>query len=372
MAQINLCESETRKLYEAWSSSESFVIPSSRLSDNERYAVKVDETISGRFKKGLIVVNVTKKGVEDFILTKKKEGYEEIIVEPYILLKDEKYVSFETYPDYDLVRYTDFGGVDVESNWSGIKEMKIDLLFDLENITFPTPVIKSFYKFFVSTHFAFLEINPYGYVGEKLFILDFKARIDSCGGNFLRTVKQGLTAEEEYIESIAKTTSASLKLKMLNPNGRVWPMIAGGGASMLYFDLINEKFASKEVAFYGEYSGNPSVQLLYKYALTIINLMVKSLVHNKILVIGGGNANFTYIPDTFKAIIQALQEHINEFVKQDITVIVRRAGPYDVEGLTTMSRFLKDHKIKHFIYGIGTPIEETFSEYMKISYDKCT
>lgn len=43
-----------------------------------------------------------------------------------------------------------------------------------------------------------------------------------------------LTAAEEYVHSLDESTGASLKFTVLNPKGRVWLMVAGGGASVIY------------------------------------------------------------------------------------------------------------------------------------------
>lgn len=34
-------------------------------------------------------------------------------------------------------------------------------------------------------------------------------------------------------------TGASLKLTILNPKGRIWTMVAGGGASVIYADTVS-------------------------------------------------------------------------------------------------------------------------------------
>lgn len=43
-----------------------------------------------------------------------------------------------------------------------------------------------------------------------------------------------LTKEEAYIQRLDASTGASLKLTVLNAEGRVWTMVAGGGASVVY------------------------------------------------------------------------------------------------------------------------------------------
>ncbi|VDP87258.1 unnamed protein product [Schistosoma mattheei] len=85
-------------------------------------------------------------------------------------------------------------------------------------------------------------------------------------------------------------TGASLKLTILNPNGRIWTMSAGGGASVIYADTVCElaekvKAAGgtsqgvKDLANYGEYSGAPSEELTYEYSKTILNLMTTGELH---------------------------------------------------------------------------------------------
>ena len=40
--------------------------------------------------------------------------------------------------------------------------------------------------------------------------------------------------QEAYIAELDAKSGASLKLTVLNPNGRIWTMVAGGGASVIY------------------------------------------------------------------------------------------------------------------------------------------
>ncbi len=58
-----------------------------------------------------------------------------------------------------------------------------------------------------------------------------------------------------------------------------------------------------ELANYGEYSGAPSEQQTYEYAKTVLSLIIKEKnPDGKILIIGGGIANFTNVAATFKVI----------------------------------------------------------------------
>ena len=43
---------------------------------------------------------------------------------------------------------------------------------------------------------------------------------------------------QAFIAALDEKTGASLKLTVLNPKARVWTMVAGGGASVIYSDTI--------------------------------------------------------------------------------------------------------------------------------------
>lgn len=97
-----------------------------------------------------------------------------------------------------------------------------------------------------------------------------------------------MTKEEAYIQELDAKTGASLKLTVLNASGRIWTMVAGGGASVVYSDAIAGAGYANELANYGEYSGAPSEQQTYEYAKTILDLMTRGDPHKlgKILFIG--------------------------------------------------------------------------------------
>ncbi len=126
--------------------------------------------------------------------------------------------------------------------------------------------------------------------------------------------------QEAYIAELDAKSGASLKLTVLNPKGRVWTMVAGGGASVIYrfviyyiqfmlilifiySDTICDMGFTSELANYGEYSGAPSEQQTYEYAKTVLSLIVKEKhPDGKVLIIGGGIANFTNVAATFKVL----------------------------------------------------------------------
>ena len=177
--------------------------------------------------------------------------------------------------------------------------------------------------------------------------MDLAAKLDSTAefesgakwGNIEFPVPFGRvpTREEAYIEDLDSKTGASLKLTVLNPEGRVWTMVAGGGASVIYADTITDLGYTNELANYGEYSGDPSEEFTYLYAKTILDLMTRKPSNKgKYLLIGGGIANFTDVASTFKGIIKALKEYQKKLQENKVKIYVRRGGPNYQEGLRQM------------------------------------
>ena len=109
-----------------------------------------------------------------------------------------------------------------------------------------------------------------------------------------------LSKEEAYIAEMDAKTGASLKLTILNASGRIWTLVAGGGASVVYADAIASAGFAGELANYGEYSGAPTETQTFHYARTVLDLMLRAPMRpeGKVLFIGGGIANFTNVCHT--------------------------------------------------------------------------
>lgn len=83
---------------------------------------------------------------------------------------------------------------------------------------------------------------------------------------------------------------------MLNKSGRIWTMVAGGGASVVYTDTICELGGAAELANYGEYSGAPTESQTADYAKTIFSLMCREK-HPNGKVSGGGDIDKVRTPN---------------------------------------------------------------------------
>ena len=272
-----------------------------------KLVVKPDQLFGKRGKNGLVGLNLDYVGVQDWIKEKtaqkavigKVEGeLTHFIIDPFIPHEKEYYVAFKSEEENDIIYFSREGGVDIEENWDDkITEIKVGTLENIDDIDIGAKLgdlddqalivnfIKNLYKIYADYNFAYLEINPFAVKDNKIIPLDVVARLDDTGafesaadwGNIEFPVPFGrdFTDAEKYIKKLDSKTGASLKLTILNPKGKVWTMVAGGGASVIYADTISDLGMGSEMANYGEYSGNPNTEETYEYAKTLLNLMTQ-------------------------------------------------------------------------------------------------
>ena len=78
----------------------------------------------------------------------------------------------------------------------------------------------------------------------------------------------------------------------------------------------------------------------------------------KLLIIGGGIANFTNVAATFKGIIRALKEYKVALAKHAVRIFVRRGGPNYQEGLRAMRLLGEDLGVPIHVFGPETHITD--------------
>lgn len=82
----------------------------------------------------------------------------------------------------------------------------------------------------------------------------------------------------------------------------------------------------------------------------------KPRADGKILIIGGGIANFTNVAATFKGIIRALKEYKGPLISHNVKIFVRRGGPNYQEGLKAMRLLGESLGVEIKVYGPDTHI----------------
>jgi ATP-citrate lyase beta-subunit len=357
----------------------------------EKLVVKPDQLFGKRGKHGLIKANASfteaKKWIKERMNKETKVGkvtdkLTHFIIEPYVPHKGEFYVAIKSDRLGDTIYFSNHGGVDIESVWNTVAEIHIDVDQDVDKIDIESKLpkdtakdykkifatfIKGLFKFYKELNYAYLEINPFAVSGNDIIPLDLVARLDDTG-HFESSSKWGditfpapfgrkLSKEEEYIKMMDEKSGASLKLTVLNPKGRIWTMVAGGGGSVIYTDTIVDLGYRDELANYGEYSGNPTTDQTYEYAKTILDLMTREKDPKgraKFLLIGGGIANFTDVAKTFTGITMALRDYKKKLKDTKVKIYVRRGGPNYQEGLRIMRELGKELGIPIDVYGPET------------------
>lgn len=225
--------------------------------------------------------------------------------------------------------------------------------------------IMSLYEVYRRQYFTFIEVNPLVITDSAIYMLDFAAKLDSAADYIFKAEREALnypppfgrdaTAEEAKILEMDSKTGASLKLTILNEAGRIWTLVAGGGASVIYADTIVELGGVQELANYGEYSGGPNETQTYEYSRTVIDLMCKHPhPDGKVLIIGGGIANFTNVADTFKGLIRSIREAKSKLKDNKTKIFVRRGGPNHLEGLRLMRELGGQLDLPIHVYGPET------------------
>ncbi|QDS74226.1 hypothetical protein FKW77_002613 [Venturia effusa] len=334
------------------------------------------------------------------------------LVEPFVPHPDgtEYYICIQSVREGDWIFFTHEGGVDV----GDVDEKAEKLLIPVDLSQYPSneqiasvllkkvpsgvhrvlvDFISRLYAVYVDCQFTYLEINPLVVIPNKdatsadVHFLDLAAKLDQtaefeCGVKWAIarsatalglpvmkdakvTIDAGppmefpapfgreLSKEEAYIADMDAKTGASLKLTILNASGRVWTLVAGGGASVVYADAIASAGFANELANYGEYSGAPTESQTFHYARTVLDLMFRApqRPEGKVLFIGGGIANFTNVASTFKGVIRALKEVASMLKEHKVQIWIRRAGPNYQEGLKNIKSFGQEFGLDMHVYG---------------------
>ncbi len=338
-----------------------------KMEKGKQYVLKVDQGIKQRKKKGLVSFNVTVEKVLSEIEKLKKKDFNYFILEEFVEHEEssEFYLAVERVREGKMVHYSTFGGIDIEEKKDKIvteivreKKQYKDIA---RTLGLKTEIIDSILTAFDNYYFSFLEINPLVVMNSKFFFLDIAVEIDSTAeffvdgawgkSDFREGVRAIKTREESAIEKLKETTPAALSFQLLNPDGPIFVLLSGGGASLVTADEIYQKGKGHDLANYGEYSGSPTEEETYIYVKNILSTLLRSQSPKKAIIISGGVANFTDVRITFKGIIRAMGEVSSGLKKQKVKVYVRRGGPHQEEGLKLMKDFLEKNNLLGEIHG---------------------
>lgn len=354
------------------------------LSSN-KLVVKPDMLFGKRGKSGLVALNFDLAQVAQFV--KSRLGVEvemggckapitTFIVEPFVPHEQEYYLSIVSDRLGSIISFSECGGIEIEENWKKVKTVFLPTEKTMTNdvcapliATLPLEVrekighfIRGVFVVFQDLDFSFLEMNPFTLFNGEPFPLDMRGELDDTAsfknfkkwGNLEFPLPFGriMSPTESFIHSLDEKTSASLKFTVLNPKGRIWTMVAGGGASVIYADTVGDLGYASELGNYAEYSGAPKEDEVLQYARVVLDCATSDPDGRKrALLIGGGIANFTDVAATFNGIICALREKESKLKAARMHIYVRRGGPNYQTGLARMRALGTELGIPLEVYG---------------------
>ncbi|MDA9129368.1 ATPase [Candidatus Gracilibacteria bacterium] len=397
MAQIPIREYDAKKMYldsvrETYSGIQIQKLEDiEKLEEQKRYVIKPDMLFGKRGKRGLLGVNLDKSGCKNWLEKhfQKRVDVDGVIgsldiflVEEFSEIQDEYYVSFSQSREGDLVHFSDTGGIDIEENWESVTTLTIPVLQELnfeqaQNLTKNngelSELILSLWKYYKSYGFVSLEFNPIARDTDGNFIiLDAVAKVDDTEYYLQKNNWKNLefpnsfgfteNAGEGYIRELDTQTGASLKLKILNPEARIWTLFAGGGGSLVLTDTLGHLGFASDIGNYGECSGNPSREFTREYTKTLLEQMLASSHFGKYLIIGGAIANFTYIDTTFAGVIDALEIYAEKLREDQVQILVRRGGINEKQGLELLQNACQRLEIPAIITGSDAYMTDILKE----------
>jgi len=280
-------------------------------------------------------------------------------IEEKLEIAKEHYVSiiYDTRTKQPVLVYSARGGMDIEDvPESEIQKYALDVR--QEKIGLDIPYAEELWRCFLQEDARLVEINPLVQTVDGRYVAaDAKIAIDEDAGfrhkewTFEpRTLMGRLPTErEEMVKAIdaGEAYYRGTAGKYIEMDGDIAILFSGGGASIANMDALIK--AGLKPANYTEYSGNPPREKVH--ALAKIVLSKPGL---KGLWICGGVANFTNIEETFHGIVDALDE-----IKPTYPIVVRRAGPYEAEGMELMRACAERNNLRIKLFGKEESMSDT-------------
>jgi ATP-citrate lyase beta-subunit len=302
-----------------------------------------------------------------------KKGYQYFLLEPYRehQTTDERYLLLQSTRAGTSITTSQYGGVDIERHADALTTVQYEAGMRPAGVGMPSGALDALVAAFVQHHFCFLEINPLLTTTKGLELLDAAVEVDDEAEffvdgwsevDFRRLTNRKLTPEEITVAELSAQSQASFTLEVMDPAGSLFLLLSGGGASVIVADEVCNAGYGKQLANYGEYSGNPSTEETELYTSQVLSLLVASPAPKKALIIAGGVANFTDIRATFAGVLAALKKYETELRQQGVGIYVRRGGPHEREGLAMMRNYLEEAGLVGTASGPELPLTEVVGQ----------
>ncbi len=157
------------------------------------------------------------------------------------------------------------------------------------------------------------------------------------------------SAFEQEINQL-RTYQGQSDVYVINPNGTILAPTFGGGANSLVTELLGD-----DAIISSDFGGNPPYEKMKEVARICFKHWLKQ---TNVLFIIGGKSNNTDIFETFRAMADALREHVSRHGPTPLYLVVGRGGPNLVRGMGALRDTLESLGLPYRFFGFDSDMSE--------------
>lgn len=147
-----------------------------------------------------------------------------------------------------------------------------------------------------------------------------------------------------------RTYQGQSDVYVINPAGTILAPTFGGGANSLVTELLGD-----DAIISSDFGGNPPYEKMREVARICFKHWLKQA---NVLFIIGGKSNNTDIYETFRAMADALRQHVSENGPTPLFVVVGRGGPNLIRGMGAMRDTVEALELPYRFFGFDTDMSE--------------
>jgi succinyl-CoA synthetase beta subunit len=184
---------------------------------------------------------------------------------------------------------------------------------------------------------------------------DFKCGFDRDDPRWQRLDLPGelFTADTSAFEqeiNALRTYQGQSDVYVINDRGTILAPTFGGGANSLVTEMLGD-----DAIISSDFGGNPPYEKMKSVAAICFKHWLKQ---SNVLFIIGGKSNNTDIFETFRAMADALREHIGRHGAQPLYVVAGRGGPNLVRGMAVLRDTCESLGIPYRLFGFDSAMSE--------------
>jgi succinyl-CoA synthetase beta subunit len=147
-----------------------------------------------------------------------------------------------------------------------------------------------------------------------------------------------------------RTYQGQSDVYVINPQGTILAPTFGGGANSLVSEMLGD-----DAVISSDFGGNPPYEKMKEVARICFKHWLRQA---NVLFIIGGKSNNTDIFETFRAMADALREHVSQHGPTPLTLVVGRGGPNLVRGMGALRDTAEALGLPYRIFGFDSDMSE--------------